>query len=351
MSKGKYDKVDPCLLSSPKEGLRVTMPVGVNCPLKCKHCYQEGVARYSVDLGTNLNALAKMGESGVSKLYWDGAEPMTNRDIGLYLAVINHMKSKPGASPYLFERVSIATNGIFVNRERAEKLYAGGLRNIMVSLDGATPATHDYFRGLGSYEKAVRAIKILKDVKFDVRIGTTVWKEITKELEDIVKLGLEFGVNEIAFNWMQPIGEALNHQGLLVPNEHFQAVSEKVKAISARHGTRIKISFHRGGETNPDAACKGGVNIAYVSGEWVWPCSWISVVAPEFKSELSLKEHTLKEIIENDPTIQQFRETVDALGEDGACCPALCKVYNGAFKGPDPISAKGVHLANQKELI
>jgi len=342
-------KANPCLLST-DEGIRVTMSIGVACPLKCKHCYQEGKVRFDVDLGTNLNSLVKMGESGVSKLYWDGAEPMTNPDIDLYLKVIQHMKKQPSAPKYLFKVVSIATNGVLVTYEKSKHLYDNGLRNIMVSLDGATSKTNDYFRDKGAFNKAVNAISILTKIGFDVRIGTTIWRGNIYELEDIVKLGINLGVKEVAFNWLQPIGQALKHPEILVPNEYYQSIANKIRGISYKYENKIKVKFHRDGILDERAICKGGTKIAYISGEWVWPCSWISIVAPEFKSKMSLSKHTLKEILEKDTNIKRFRKLVEKMSKEEACCPALCKIYNGSFIGPDPISSKGIHQINQKEL-
>lgn len=346
-----YKKVDPCLLSADKKGLRVTMPIGIDCPLKCKHCYQSGVARFSVDLGTNLNTLVKLGESGVSKLYWDGAEPMTNPDIDLYLKTIYYMKSKPESPEYLFKRVSIATNGMLVNNENARRLYDNGLKNIMVSLDGAKPKTHDYFRNKeGSFKKVTNAINILKKNNFDIRVGSTIWKGNIYELEDLVRLSSELGVEEIIFNWLQPVGRALEYSKLIVPNEYYQAISNNINEISKDYNGKIKVEFHRGGKLDEHAFCKGGKNIAYVSGKWVWPCSWISLIAPEFKSEFSLNDYTLIEILEKDPTIKKFRNVVEEINKKEACCPAMCKIYNGNFIGPDPISENGIHIKNQKGL-
>lgn len=345
-------QVDPCLLGTPNEGIRATMSIGINCPLKCKHCCISGVTRYSTDTKTNLNSLKMMGLSGVSKLYWDGAEPMTNKDIDTFLDEIANMKSDPNNPRYLFKRVSIATNGMYVDKEKASNLYQRGLRNVMVSLDGASEETHDFFRNKGSFNKAINAIEILKNQGFEVRIGSTLWKGILRELEDITKWGFDLDVEEIAFNWMQPVGRALEYPNLLVPNNLYQTTFNRLNSLSDKYKGKIKVSYHRGGENNRRSNCRGGKNIAYISGEWVWPCSWISLVSPEFRSELSLKDYSLKNILSKDPKIREFRRKVGDLERtEGALCPALCLVYNGSLKGPDPISPEGVHHKLQLENI
>jgi MoaA/NifB/PqqE/SkfB family radical SAM enzyme len=339
--------VDPCLLKSPREGYRVTMPIGIDCPLKCKHCFQGGVAKHSVDTDTNLVSLSKMGDSGVSKLYFDGAEPTTNKDIPIYLKHIENMRDGPDAQKYLFETVSLATNGYYITETSAKILKDYGLKNMMVSLDGGTREAHDSFRSKGSYDIALNAIKILVDQSFDVRIGTTIWRGSVRGLDMIAQIGRDLGVKEVSYNWLQPFGEALKHPGIRIKDAHFQDVAYKIAKIGSENPD-IGVNFHRGGVLDPNKKCKGGESIAYVSGEWVWPCSWISMVAPEFKSEMSLRDATLTDILNEDRVIQTFRKRFSSSGYQG--CPAASKMHTGTFDGNDPISEGGIHILNQEEL-
>jgi MoaA/NifB/PqqE/SkfB family radical SAM enzyme len=292
-----------------------------------------------------------MGEGGVSVLYLDGAEPMTCQDINLYLDTISHLKNAEEAPEYLFERVSIATNGFLVTQERSELLYEKGLRNIMVSIDGSNAQTHDQFRNPGSFEKAVSAIEILRNIGYDVRIGTTIWRGNVNQLENIAKLGIDLGVSEVAFNWMQPVGNALNFPDLLIADQNYQAVCDQINSVNESLGPYIKIGYHRGGIADPDKICRGGEGIVYIAGKYVWPCSWISIVSPEiFKSEMTLWENSLSDILENDPSIRRFRALVDRMSAEGAACPAMCRIYNHSFDLPDPISFGGKHLEDQKKI-
>lgn len=345
MNEPRLDNLDPCLLGRQGNGLRVTMPIGVYCPMRCKHCYQQGTAKYSIDLATNVHSLIRMGEAGVTKLYWDGTEPTTNPDIPLYLNAISHMKQK---KPDVFERVSIATNGIYVTEEKAEEFFSLGLKNIMVSLDGIK-GTHDSFRQPGAYDSAIKAMRILVNAGYDVRVGTTIWSGSIKELDCIAKTASDLGAKEVALNWMQPVGSALDHKELLIANENYQSVCDMIERVISDN-PRIMINFHRGRSVDSSKQCRGGSLISYISGEYVWPCSWISTVAPEFRSEMTLKNHGLQDILDNDPVLNKFKDLSRKMNSEGGFCPALCKIYNGDFKGPDPLSESGIHRINQKPI-
>ncbi len=69
--------------------------------------------------------------------------------------------------------VSIETNGTIVNESQIEELakYKDHL-SISISLDGINPETNDMTRGKGSFDKAFKTIKIIKEYGIPLRIIT-----------------------------------------------------------------------------------------------------------------------------------------------------------------------------------
>lgn len=53
---------------------------------------------------------------------------------------------------------------------------------VQISLDGSNAATHDLYRGKGSWQKAIDAIALLKAADFHVRLGTTQTAENSHDL-------------------------------------------------------------------------------------------------------------------------------------------------------------------------
>jgi radical SAM protein with 4Fe4S-binding SPASM domain len=76
-------------------------------------------------------------------------------------------------------KVVLLTNGWLVDRSMAARIQTvRGLDRVGVSLDGARPEVHDEIRGVhGSFERAVRAVHVLRDAGIEVGAITTVSKE------------------------------------------------------------------------------------------------------------------------------------------------------------------------------
>ena len=63
----------------------------------------------------------------------------------------------------LFTRVALATNGTLIDDAMARKIADVGIQRVAISFDGATPATHDTFRGMpGSFARALHGLDALK---------------------------------------------------------------------------------------------------------------------------------------------------------------------------------------------
>ncbi len=78
----------------------------------------------------------------------------------------------------------MAPNGTLVTEPIAKKLVDVGIKRISISLDGATPQSHDKFRKVdGAFEGAVNAMKIAKKVATDILVE----EEPKDELEPVFK--------------------------------------------------------------------------------------------------------------------------------------------------------------------
>ncbi len=99
-------------------------------------------------------------ELGFSEIYFTGGEPFILNDIYEMLH-------------YSSQRVhtTVLTNAMILRGSRLERLTEITNDNlvIQVSLDGATPAQHDAYRGRGSWEKAVEGIRLLQERHLQVQ--------------------------------------------------------------------------------------------------------------------------------------------------------------------------------------
>ena len=196
------------------------------CNLRCKHCYEDA-GRKKPELSTDevkqvLDILSKLSTVGLPALSFSGGEPLARED---FFEVVAYAKKR---IPY----VSIATNGTLITKDNAERLKDAGIDYVEISLDGASAATHDWFRGIpGAFERTMEGIKNCIDVGIDTCIASVIQKENLAEVEKIVNLADELGVRFMHFNYI-PTGRAKAHIELdLTPKERLhvlQVIGNKI---------------------------------------------------------------------------------------------------------------------------
>ncbi|BDR91203.1 radical SAM/SPASM domain-containing protein [Vulcanisaeta souniana] len=208
----------------------VTIYLTHACNLECRHCYLLAGKPLSNELGTDdwLLILDKLRDLGAKYVYLLGGEPMLLIRRGL-LKIISHAKD-------LGFYVSMSTNGTLVNRENALQLKRAGLDQVQVSLDGPNPAVNDVIRGFGSFNKAVRAVDMLREVGIAVSLSYTVIPGNAYYVVDMVRLTERLGVPVLTFIRVQEFGRA-RENGLSLSNELARMVINDLMRIK----TRVKL--------------------------------------------------------------------------------------------------------------
>lgn len=98
------------------------------------------------------------------------------------------------------------SNGSLIDEETAGRVIRSGLKNIAVSLDGATADTHDLVRQKGSFEQALKALRFLVKAKREAGYGpqisvwTTIMKENVSELSAVISLVRDIGVECLVYH-------------------------------------------------------------------------------------------------------------------------------------------------------
>jgi len=124
--------------------------------------------------------LSKLSNVGLPALAFSGGEPLARED---FFEVVAYAKKR---IPY----VSLATNGTLITKDNAERLKDAGIDYVEISLDGASAATHDWFRGIpGAFERTMEGIKNCIDVGIDTCIATVIQKENFAEVSSVESSG------------------------------------------------------------------------------------------------------------------------------------------------------------------
>jgi len=178
-----------------------------SCNLRCKHC-SVGLDQYKVrqELPDRhiLKILDRAAERGVRFVTFLGGEPATApQDLERICAHAHEL----GLA------LSFNTNLVELARIEALLKYPS-VKNIVVSLDGASAPVHDQIRGTHTFEKTTKNIAILlaqiRTRDLDVAIDLTFALSKMNQCDSvaIVKLAVELGVNGLNINIVQPIGRA-----------------------------------------------------------------------------------------------------------------------------------------------
>ena len=119
------------------------------CNLRCAHCYQddytdnsdlplEELKLIADKLFRTLSKWKKKGDISIT-----GGEPFTRRDLFSFLEYLDTSKC--------VSNLDILSNGTILTNENVERLRSlNKLHSVQISLDGASPETHNEIRGHGN---------------------------------------------------------------------------------------------------------------------------------------------------------------------------------------------------------
>ncbi len=170
---------------------RLWIYTNYDCNLSCSYCVAEsyvGADRRGLELSEVCHLIDEAAELDMTEIFLTGGEPFILHDIFQMIR-------------YGLERmhVTVLSNGILLKGKRLQQLEALPHRDrltIQISLDGSNAETHDFYRGAGSWQKAIDAIKRLKAAGFHVRLGTTHTPENSHDLSAMCQLHRSLGISD-----------------------------------------------------------------------------------------------------------------------------------------------------------
>jgi len=153
------------------------------CDLACVHCRASAQpGRHPMELTTEegKNLIGQIAAMQVPVFVLTGGDPIKRPDlfelIGYAREAGVRVSLTPSATPLL-------TRGIVF------RLKEAALARLAVSVDGASAATHDAFRGMsGSYARTLNAVRWANEAGLPVQINTTFSRRNIGEIDAIVAL-------------------------------------------------------------------------------------------------------------------------------------------------------------------
>jgi mycofactocin biosynthetic radical S-adenosylmethionine protein MftC len=168
------------------------------CNLACTHCLSSSGRRDPMELTTD-EAKALIDEIAAMQIFYiniGGGEPMMRDD---FFELIEHAVDRHVG-------VKFSTNGTRIDETAAERLAGIDYLDIQISIDGVDAATSDRIRGVGSYERARRAMDNLKAAKFgQFKISVVMTRESVEQLDEFEALARHYGA-ELRLTRLRPSG-------------------------------------------------------------------------------------------------------------------------------------------------
>lgn len=301
---------------------RVYWEVTAACNLRCLHCRRldalEDGASDQLSTAEGRRLIDELATFGRPVLIFSGGEPLVRPDL-FELAAYARSRHLP---------IALATNGTLVDAAMARRIHAAGIFYASVSLDGATPSMHNFFRGPGAYEKTLEGWRAMQALGIKVQVNFTVTRQNVGQIQDIYDLvKAEKGLALYLF-LLVPVGCGVRiaDSQMLEPGDiedWLSWVADReaegplpVRAICAPQIVRVE---HKRAEpatpVDPQRrGCLAGAHMCFVShrGE-VFPCGYLPVAAGH------LRQRSFRDIWDGSPVFGALRKPDRLKGRCGRC--------------------------------
>ncbi|MDP3786105.1 MAG: radical SAM protein [Candidatus Omnitrophota bacterium] len=196
------------------------------CNFRCRHCYQDDFTKDS-ELG--LDALIKVynnitSGAGDKKVVISltGGEPFLKADFFELLTYLDRQEKT--------EELAIITNGSLINEGLLKRLGAvRKLKQIKVSLDGATEEANDSIRRPGSFRAVVENINLLQEkTDFEIIVMLTVMRSNSYELPSLFQLCRDLKVDGLIIERFIPLGQSRGLKAEVIGKDEWMRVVKDI---------------------------------------------------------------------------------------------------------------------------
>lgn len=228
------------------------------CNLHCEYCFyaEEMKSRPDLPLEQWQIFFKELGGLSVRDVCLSGGEIFVRPDLWDLIdsVIANRMQ------------YSILTNGTLIAEDTLKYFEKGKRRkrltSIQVSIDGSCPEVHDKSRGKGSFERAIRALRLLKEAGFPITSRVTVNRYNVDDLDNIAALLIDdIGLGSFGTNDAMPMGAGCSNQSsiTLLPDQQVKAMNSLAR-LAEQYDGRINASAGPPGKVEElpgDGTCKG----------------------------------------------------------------------------------------------
>jgi MoaA/NifB/PqqE/SkfB family radical SAM enzyme len=170
--------------------VKVALQLTTRCNMRCNYCYVNFDTYKQVgdrSLEDTFRLIDELYSNGTRWIWFLGGEPMMYKEFG---KVIDYVQSKG-----MF--CDMNSNGTLINEKNIDVVKK--LDGVCISIDG-DEETNDYYRGKGTFKRAMDAVKLLRKHGIKVRIHCILTRKTYKTLDYVATMSKDMG---ITFNYCE----------------------------------------------------------------------------------------------------------------------------------------------------
>lgn len=226
---------DAALLRGPVEW---SWDVTNRCVCRCLHCLNRSgvLPREELSDAEMLDVARQIAAQRPLAICLCGGEPLLRLD-----ALVAVAEMLAGARV----AVSLVTNGYLVTPDVARRLADAGVRLVQVSVDGATPASHERLRPLpAAFERVWAAIAALRDAKITVGVSFAPTRQSIGEWRQVHDRCRAEGVSEFRMQPLMPLGQCHFAYEQIAPTpRQYRELVEEVTEVAWRHPGPMRVEW------------------------------------------------------------------------------------------------------------
>ncbi|GAB4353635.1 MAG: radical SAM protein [Candidatus Abyssubacteria bacterium] len=201
--------------------VKVAFQLTKHCNMRCNYCYTDFAAYKKLGERSTRETFEVIDElyaMGTRWLWFLGGEPMMRDDFG---EIIEYSQRKG-----IF--CDMNSNGTLINEKNVD--FVKKLDAVCISIDG-DEASNDYYRGKGSYKKAMAAVKLLRSHDVPVRLHAILTRKTAESLQNMAVTAKELGVG---FNYCEVLLSSPDAEDHVLSQDETRAFYERYRALKTK---------------------------------------------------------------------------------------------------------------------
>lgn len=242
-----------------------------------------------------------------------GGEPFLRPDLFEILETMG----KKGFDLYLL------TNGILIDREKAERLSRLSVKGVQVSLEGPEKI-HESIRGKESFSSSLRGVDHLLSAGLKVTLNMTLSEINASYLEEMAGLAASLKVDRLGFSRLVPSGHGAGLLPHMLSQEELKDLYRKIfslrfPGLEIVTGDPVACQMDSLAELVdlgdvPMGGCAAGFSgLTILPDGTVTPCRRLPVPIG------NVKENSLRDLWVSSPVLERLRDKSQYQGKCGSC--------------------------------